>query len=77
LVHHWAGLRPGSPSGIPSISQHPEIHGLFVNGGQYRNGVAMGPASGQLMANLILQEPPIVDAKSYQLAAAGELSPAQ
>ena len=77
LVNHWAGLRPGSPNGIPNICQHPEIQGLFVNGGQYRNGVAMGPASGQLMANLILQEPPIVDAKSYQLAAVGKLSPVQ
>jgi len=77
LVNHWAGLRPGSPNGIPNICRHPEIHGLFINGGQYRNGVAMGPASGQLMANLILQDPPIVNAKSYQLAAEGKLSPVQ
>jgi hypothetical protein len=37
----------------------------------------MGPASGQLMANLMLREKTIVDAKSYQLAAAGNFSPVQ
>jgi len=77
LVNHWAGLRPGSPNGIPNICQHPEIHGLYINGGQYRNGVAMGPASGQLMTNLILKQTPIVETKSYQLAAQGQNSPVQ
>jgi len=76
LVNHWAGLRPGSPDGIPNICQHPEVDGLYINGGQYRNGVAMAPASGQLMANLILGQAPIVDANSYQLAAVDSRSSA-
>ncbi|MEJ2214008.1 MAG: glycine oxidase ThiO, partial [Gammaproteobacteria bacterium] len=28
--HHWAGLRPGTPDGVPVISQHPELENLFV-----------------------------------------------
>ena len=50
IVKHWAGLRPGSPQGIPYIGAHPDIEGLYVNAGHYRNGVVLGPASARLMA---------------------------
>jgi glycine oxidase len=53
VEHHWAGLRPGSPAGIPYISEHPEIDGLYVNAGHFRNGVVLGPASAHVMASLI------------------------
>ncbi len=36
LVHHWAGLRPGSPGNLPTISGHPDLDNLFVNSGHYR-----------------------------------------
>ena len=77
VVNHWAGLRPGSPHGIPTICKHPELRGLFINGGQFRNGVVMGPASGQLMANVILGQDTIVDAGAYQLTVADSLSTTQ
>ena len=68
LVKHWAGLRPGSPQGVPSIGEVPGITGLYVNSGHFRNGVVMGPASARLLADLILKREPIVDPQSYQLA---------
>lgn len=61
LVKQWAGLRPGRARGIPCISGHPEIKGLFVNAGQFRNGVVTGLASARLMADLILQRSPILE----------------
>jgi glycine oxidase len=67
LERHWAGLRPGSPDGIPYIGPHPEVGGLFVNTGHYRNGVVMGLASAQLAANLMLDQPPVVDPEPYLL----------
>ncbi|OYY71884.1 MAG: hypothetical protein B7Y40_11180, partial [Gammaproteobacteria bacterium 28-57-27] len=36
---HWAGLRPGSPQGIPYLGAHPEIQGLFLHAGHFRNGL--------------------------------------
>ncbi len=69
LEKHWAGLRPGSPSGIPYIGEHPEISGLFVNSGHYRNGVVLGPASARLAADLILARLPILDPAPYGLLA--------
>jgi len=45
IEHHWAGLRPGSPDGVPYIGQHQEIEGLYLNAGHFRNGVILGIAS--------------------------------
>lgn len=53
IERHWAGLRPGSPEGIPYIGQHHEINGLFVNAGHYRNGVVLGPASAEVLASRV------------------------
>lgn len=68
LTHHWAGLRPGSPNGVPYIAEHPEIEGLYVNTGHYRNGVVLGLASVQLLTDLILGRQPCVDPIPYRLS---------
>jgi glycine oxidase len=67
VIEHWAGLRPGTEHGIPYIGKHPEIGNLWVNAGHFRNGLAMGPASAQLMADLVLQRTPQVAPEPYQL----------
>ena len=55
IIEHWAGLRPGSPDNIPIICEHPELEGLFFNTGHYRYGVAMAPASAEIITDLILK----------------------
>jgi len=50
---HWAGLRPGSPQGVPYIEAHGEVEGLFINAGHYRNGVILGIGSAQRIVELI------------------------
>lgn len=67
VEHHWAGLRPGSPDGVPVISQHPEFENLFVNAGHFRNGVVLGPASCQLMSEIILNQPPSFEIEDYAI----------
>jgi glycine oxidase len=69
IENHWAGLRPGSPSGIPYIGAHPSIEGLYFNAGHFRNGLVTGPASARLAAALLLGREPIVDPAPYALAA--------
>jgi glycine oxidase len=61
----WAGLRPGSPQGIPLIGQHPRWQGLYLNVGHFRNGVVTGPASARLLADMIFARPPCVDPAPY------------
>ncbi len=68
LIKHWAGLRPGTEHGIPYIDQHPEISNLYINAGHFRNGLAMGPASAQLMVDLVLKRPTAVAPEPYTLA---------
>lgn len=70
-VGHWAGLRPGSPEGIPFIGPLESRPGLWLNCGHYRNGLVLAPASCQLFADLMLGHAPIVDPVPY--APAGRL----
>jgi len=67
LIKHWAGLRPGTKHGVPYIDKHPEIDNLCINAGHFRNGLAMGPASAQLLADLVLERPTAVAPEPYQL----------
>ena len=69
VEHHWAGLRPSSPAGIPYIGSVPEVDGLYVNTGHFRNGVVLGPASCRLVTNLILDNDPIIPPEPYKLDA--------
>lgn len=72
VVGHWAGLRPGSPEGIPYIGVVPGFKGLWLNCGHYRNGLVLAPASCQLFADLLLGHAPIIDPAPY--APAGRVS---
>ena len=65
IEKQWAGLRPGSAHGVPYICEHPEINGLFINAGHFRNGVIMGAASARLMADIVLKREAIVDSQAY------------
>ncbi|VAX12889.1 Glycine oxidase ThiO, partial [hydrothermal vent metagenome] len=67
IEHHWAGLRPASPEGIPYIGTHPEIAGLYVNSGHFRNGVVLGLASARLLADILLGREPIVPVQAYEI----------
>ena len=68
VVGHWAGLRPGSPEGIPFIGEVPGVEGLWLNCGHYRNGLVMAPASCRLLVDLMLGRAPIVDPAPYSPA---------
>jgi glycine oxidase len=65
---HWAGLRPGTPDGVPFIGFHPDVKNLSINAGHFRNGLVMGPASAKLLADLILQRTPSLPPAAYSLS---------
>lgn len=65
VVRHWAGLRPGSPDGIPYIGPVAGLEGLWLNCGHYRNGLVLAPASCRLLADLMLGNEPIIDPMPY------------
>jgi glycine oxidase len=65
IERHWAGLRPHCSGGLPFIGPHPEIEGLYVNAGHFRNGVVSGPASARLLADIMLKRTPIASPQPY------------
>lgn len=67
IEKHWAGLRPGSPEGIPYIGPHPQVAGLFVNTGHFRNGVVLGLASARLLADFVSGHSPEINPHPYRL----------
>ena len=64
-VQQWAGLRPGSADGVPLIGKVPNTDKVFVNAGQYRNGLVLAPASARLLVDIILAREPITDPSPY------------
>jgi len=65
VEQHWAGLRPGTPNGVPIIGKHPNIEGLYICAGHFRNGLVTAPASARLMTDLVLGRSPIFDPSPY------------
>lgn len=52
---HWAGLRPGSPDGLPMVGL-TSVEGLYAATGQYRNGILFAPAIAEAVAHLVLEQ---------------------
>lgn len=69
IEHHWSGLRPGSPAGIPYVGEHPDISRLFFNTGHFRCGLVLAPASALLAADLMLERTPELAPEPYALNA--------
>ncbi|MFW6021854.1 MAG: NAD(P)/FAD-dependent oxidoreductase [Guyparkeria sp.] len=67
ITHRWAGLRPGSIDEIPLLGAHPEIEDLWVNTGGFRNGLAMAPATANLLADRMAGRLTAIDPAPYRL----------
>jgi glycine oxidase len=49
----WAGLRPGTPDGLPIIGAEPRLPGLWYATGHGRNGILLAGATGDLITRAI------------------------
>ncbi|CAG1021871.1 partial glycine oxidase, partial [Patescibacteria group bacterium] len=67
IIKHWAGLRPGTEYGVPYIGRHPSIKNLSINAGHFRNGLTIGPASAQLLVDIMLNRPAAISTEPYRL----------
>ncbi len=66
LVHSWAGLRPGSPDGLPYLGRVPGYVNLHLAAGHFRAGLQLSPASGLVMAQHLLGKPTLVPLTAFQ-----------
>ncbi|KZZ56199.1 glycine oxidase ThiO [Oleiphilus sp. HI0125] len=67
VSHHWAGLRPGSPKGIPSIGRIDGYRHVYVNAGHFRNGLVLAPASVELLSKIIDTQSSEIDPSPYSV----------
>ena len=63
MLEDWAGLRPGTPDGLPILGE-TEVPGYYVATGHFRDGILLAPITAQVMALVMSGETP-----SYDLAA--------
>ena len=66
-ISEWCGLRPCLPDGLPAIGAAPGIPGLFVATGHAMMGLTLGPVTGQLVAECVLDGAPSADLQALRV----------
>lgn len=61
----WAGLRPMTPDGLPILGADPECAGLVYATGHGRNGILLGPITGEIVRDLIVRGETSLDVTAY------------
>lgn len=57
----WHGFRPCSPDGLPYLGRSKKHKNMVVATGHAMMGISLGPASGKLVAEIILGKQPSLD----------------
>lgn len=55
-VRSWAGLRPGTPDGLPIIGREPRTPNLWYATGHGRNGVLLAGITGVILQQMMAEE---------------------
>lgn len=52
ILEDWAGLRPGTPDGLPILGATP-IPNYYVATGHFRDGILLAPITAQIMTDVL------------------------
>jgi glycine oxidase len=66
VEHCWAGLRPGTPDGLPNLGRIPGCENLFVAAGHFRAGIQLAPITGLVMKELLLGQTTTVPLEAFR-----------
>jgi len=66
VLQSWAGFIDATPDAVPVISPVRSLPGLVIATGFSGHGFGIGPAAGQLAANLATGDSPIVDPAPFR-----------
>jgi glycine oxidase len=66
VVKCWAGLRPGSLDGLPSLGRVLEFENLFLASGHFRAGIQLSPATALVMSELLTGRPPSIPLDEFR-----------
>jgi glycine oxidase len=62
----WAGLRPGSPDGMPFLGPIPGCPNGFLAAGHFRCGIQLSPGTARVMADWIRGRPPSLPVEAFR-----------
>lgn len=71
VAESWGGIIDVTPDGVPIIDHAPGLPGLVIATGFSGHGFGIGPAAGQMAAELATGASPLVDATPFALARFG------
>ena len=64
ILEDWAGLRPGTPDGLPILGA-TATPGYFVASGHFRDGILLAPVTARVMGQVIAGETPAYDLRAF------------
>lgn len=68
IAQSWAGMIDVTPDAVPVISAVDDMPGLFIGTGFSGHGFGIGPGAGQLLADLVTGQSPVVDPHDFRLS---------
>jgi len=71
VTETWAGLRPGTPDGLPYLGAS-SLEGYVLATGHYRNGILLTPITADVVADVIEGRPPAVPIEAFAPSRARE-----
>ncbi len=63
----WAGLRPGTPDGLPVLGPTP-LKQFLLAAGHFRSGILLAPLTGRLVAEWILKGSCSIDLSTFSIS---------
>lgn len=63
----WAGLRPGSPDGLPFLGLIPGFNNAFIAAGHYRAGIQLSVGTAVVLKELLLGQPLSLSLEPFRL----------
>jgi glycine oxidase len=64
VLEAWAGLRPGTPDGLPILG-NTSIPGYYMATGHFRDGILLAPITAQLVAQTVQDQKPAYDLSAF------------
>ena len=68
IAHSWAGYIDVTPDALPVMSAVPANPGLFLASGFSGHGFGIGPAAGELMADMVQGKASPLDATPFRFS---------
>jgi glycine oxidase len=65
ILEDWAGLRPGTPDGLPILGA-TATPGYFVATGHFRDGILLAPVTALVMGQVMAGETPKFDLRAFE-----------